>query len=196
MTSQRWSRLVSVLVFGLVLATAGSARAQWGFPGTRCRVGQPVRPGLRGRAAYGISPFECYGSFRSGRLRGPEQLHRLPAPRLCPEHRAKAYHDHVVSVGLRCRDLGPQLERFFAPGSPPSPSPTERSPRGGAAVIAVVYAIEYIKQIGTIRFIDCRPTRQLGRAWPRPPRRSPNESPNAEVRARPRVWRIVSPHAD
>ena len=34
MTSQRWSTLVSVLVFALVLATAGSARAQWGFPGT------------------------------------------------------------------------------------------------------------------------------------------------------------------
>jgi hypothetical protein len=32
MTSQRFSKLVSVLVFGLVLATAGSAQAQWGYP--------------------------------------------------------------------------------------------------------------------------------------------------------------------
>ena len=32
MTSQRWSRPVSVLIFALVLATAGSAQAQWGFP--------------------------------------------------------------------------------------------------------------------------------------------------------------------
>ena len=49
MTSQRWSTLVSVLVFALVLATAGSARAQWGFPGiSGSSRGQPVRPGLRG----------------------------------------------------------------------------------------------------------------------------------------------------
>jgi hypothetical protein len=32
MTSQRWSKLISVLVFSLVLATAGSAQAQWGYP--------------------------------------------------------------------------------------------------------------------------------------------------------------------
>jgi hypothetical protein len=33
MASQRSNTLVSVLVLGLVLATAGSARAQMGFPG-------------------------------------------------------------------------------------------------------------------------------------------------------------------
>ena len=32
MRSQRWSTLVSGLVFGLVLASTGSARAQWGYP--------------------------------------------------------------------------------------------------------------------------------------------------------------------
>ena len=34
MTSLPWSKLVSVLVFVLVLATADSARAQWVLPGT------------------------------------------------------------------------------------------------------------------------------------------------------------------
>jgi hypothetical protein len=34
MTSQHWSTVVSVLVFALVLATADSASAQWGYPGT------------------------------------------------------------------------------------------------------------------------------------------------------------------
>ena len=96
MTSQRWSRVVSVLVFGLVLATAGSARAQWGFPGTSVPASvSSIRRGLRHR--------RCLWNFAlqlrlvpSGRLRGHEQLHRLPGPRLCPEHREKAYHDHVV----------------------------------------------------------------------------------------------------
>ena len=128
MTSQRWSTLVSVLVFALVLATAGSARAQWGFPGTSgYRLGQPVRPGLRG--ARGFSPVRLR-PMSEREVTGPKQLHRLPAPRLCPEHRAKAAYDHVVSVGLRRRDAGPRLERFGAPGSPPIPSATQCSPRG------------------------------------------------------------------
>jgi hypothetical protein len=55
MTSQRWSKLISVLVFGLVLATADSAQAQWGFPGT---WGYPA-----------VSQFGLgYGVFRESRL--------------------------------------------------------------------------------------------------------------------------------
>ena len=51
MTSQRWSTFVSVLVFALVLATAGSARAQWGFPGTSViRLGQLSSAWATGRA--------------------------------------------------------------------------------------------------------------------------------------------------
>lgn len=34
MTLQRWNTRVSVLAFALVVATAGSARAQWGYSGT------------------------------------------------------------------------------------------------------------------------------------------------------------------
>ncbi len=84
MTSQRWSRVVSVLVFGLVLATAGSARAQWGFPGTSvARSVSPFGRGLRDR--------RCLWNFAlqlrlvpSGRLRGHEQLHRLPSTPAMP----------------------------------------------------------------------------------------------------------------
>jgi hypothetical protein len=60
MTSQRWSTFVSVLVFALVLATTGSARAQWGFPGISDHPG--VSLGLGIGAAQGFSPFG-YGSF-------------------------------------------------------------------------------------------------------------------------------------
>jgi hypothetical protein len=58
MTSQRWSKLVSVFVFTLVLGTAGSARAQWGYP----PAGQF---GLGYGAVPGISPFG-YSSFGAG----------------------------------------------------------------------------------------------------------------------------------
>jgi hypothetical protein len=50
--------LVSILVFALAMATAGPARAQWGFPGTS----GPFGPGYGTGTAYGISPFD-YGSF-------------------------------------------------------------------------------------------------------------------------------------
>jgi hypothetical protein len=66
MTSQRWSRLVSVLVFALVLATTGSARAQWGFP---IASGNPAisefGPGYGSGAGYGFSPYG-YGAFGAG----------------------------------------------------------------------------------------------------------------------------------
>jgi hypothetical protein len=49
MTSQRCRKLVSVLVFGLVLATAGSAQAQWGYP--------------LGYGSYGAGGYGGAGSF-------------------------------------------------------------------------------------------------------------------------------------
>jgi hypothetical protein len=58
MTSQRWSKFVSVFVFTLVLGTAGSARAQWGYP-------PASQFGLGYGAVPGISPFG-YGSFGAG----------------------------------------------------------------------------------------------------------------------------------
>ena len=61
MTSRRWSTLVSGLVFSLVLATAGSARAQFGFQGV---PGHPSAGqfglGYGTGIAYGLSPFD-YG---------------------------------------------------------------------------------------------------------------------------------------
>ena len=67
MKSQRWSTLVSGLVFALVLTTAGSARAQWGFPARR------VSPRLASSAwatglSQGISPVD-YGSCGASELR-------------------------------------------------------------------------------------------------------------------------------
>jgi hypothetical protein len=61
MTSQRWGSLVSTLVFSLTLATAGSARAQFGFqgiPGSPA-VGQ-FGPAYGAGIAYGVTPFD-YG---------------------------------------------------------------------------------------------------------------------------------------
>jgi hypothetical protein len=49
MTSQRGNKLISVLVFGLVLATAGSAQAQWGYP--------------LGYGSYGAGGYGGAGSF-------------------------------------------------------------------------------------------------------------------------------------
>jgi hypothetical protein len=64
MTSQRWSKLVSVLVFCLVMVTAGSARAQWAYPGT---WGYPPvsQFGVGYGAVSGYSPFG-YGPFGAG----------------------------------------------------------------------------------------------------------------------------------
>jgi hypothetical protein len=63
MTSQRWSTLVTVLVFSLVVTTAESAQAQWGFPGI---YGQPgvsqFGLGYGSWNAYGSSP-SALGSF-------------------------------------------------------------------------------------------------------------------------------------
>ena len=78
MTWQRRSKLVSVLVFGLVLATAGSARAQWGFAGTWGN--SPVSQfGLGYGAVPGISPFG-YGSFGAGGYVGPSNFIGFPMP--------------------------------------------------------------------------------------------------------------------
>jgi hypothetical protein len=78
MTSQRWSKLVSVFVFSLVLGTAGSARAQWGFPGT---WGYPPAGqfGLGYGAVPGISPFG-YGSFGAGGYVGSSNFIGFPMP--------------------------------------------------------------------------------------------------------------------
>ena len=78
MTSQRWSTLVSVLVFALVLATAGSARAQWGLPGTSdySPVGQF---GLGSGVVQGISPFG-FGSFGVGGHVGSFNFVGFPIP--------------------------------------------------------------------------------------------------------------------
>ena len=78
MTSQPWSKLVSVLVFGLVLATADSARAQWVLPGT---WGYPPASqfGLGYGAASGIAPFG-YGSFGAGGYVDPSNFIGFPMP--------------------------------------------------------------------------------------------------------------------
>ena len=78
MTSQRWSTVVTGLVFALVLATAGSAQAQWvvtsnpGYP----PVGQL---GLGYGAVPGISPFG-YGSFGAGGYLGSSHFVGFPVP--------------------------------------------------------------------------------------------------------------------
>jgi hypothetical protein len=80
MTSQRWSRVVSVLVFGLVLVTAGSARAQWGFPGASVPASvSSFGVGYGTDAAYGISPFN-YGSFPAAGFAGTSNFIGFPAP--------------------------------------------------------------------------------------------------------------------
>ena len=78
MTSQRWSKLVSVFVFALVLGTAGSARAQWGYPGA---WGYPPvsQFGLGYGAFPGISPYGD-GSFGAGGYVGSSNFIGFPMP--------------------------------------------------------------------------------------------------------------------
>ncbi len=77
MTSQRLSTLVSGLVFALVLTTGGSARGQWGFPGTSgfASVGQ-FGPG------YGAPGFSRvgYGPCGAGDCFGTSNFIGFPAP--------------------------------------------------------------------------------------------------------------------
>ena len=72
MTSQRWSKLVSVFVFALVLGTAGSARAQWGYP-------PASQFGLGYGAVPGISPFG-YGAFGAGGYADSSNFIGFPMP--------------------------------------------------------------------------------------------------------------------
>ena len=78
MTLQRWSKLVSVSVFALVLGTAGSARAQWGYPGA---WGYPPvsQFGLGYGAFPGISPYGD-GSFGAGGYVGSSNFVGFPMP--------------------------------------------------------------------------------------------------------------------
>jgi hypothetical protein len=70
MTSQRRNKLISVLVFGLVLATAGSARAQWVYPS--------IGPfGVGYGAVPGFSPFG-YGPYGAGGYVGPGNFIGFP----------------------------------------------------------------------------------------------------------------------
>ncbi len=78
MTSQRWSTLVSAVVFALVLTTAGSARAQWVYPGTSSYA--PVSQyGFGYGALQGISPYG-YGSFGAGGYVGSSNFVGFPFP--------------------------------------------------------------------------------------------------------------------
>jgi hypothetical protein len=78
MTSQRWSTVVSALVFALVLATADSARAQWGHPGTSgfASINQ-FGPGYVDFP--GISPVG-YGPCGAGDCFGTSNFIGFPAP--------------------------------------------------------------------------------------------------------------------
>ena len=80
MKSQRRSALVSGLVFALVLATGGSARAQWGFAGTSGSLAfGPFGLGYGG--VQGVSSFDCgAGSFgAAGCCNGPSNFIGFPA---------------------------------------------------------------------------------------------------------------------
>jgi hypothetical protein len=80
MTSQRRNTLVSVLVLALVLATAGSARAQWGFPGISGQPGvSPFGLGYGSGTAYGSSPY-ALGSFGATSYGGPSNFIGFPLP--------------------------------------------------------------------------------------------------------------------
>jgi hypothetical protein len=73
MTSQRWSTLVSVLVLALVLATAGSAQAQWGFPAASGYAGiSDFGLGYGGPSNFVGFPFPGYG--------GPSNFVGFPFP--------------------------------------------------------------------------------------------------------------------
>jgi hypothetical protein len=56
-TTRRWSTFVSGLVLTMALASGGSARAQWGFPGNSGPFGMGYGTGF----ASGFSPYD-YGS--------------------------------------------------------------------------------------------------------------------------------------
>ncbi len=80
MTSRRWNTLVSVLVLALVLATAGSARAQWGFPGIYNQAGiSQVGVPYGSWPAYGGSPYG-YGAFAGTGYAGPSNFIGFPQP--------------------------------------------------------------------------------------------------------------------
>jgi hypothetical protein len=80
MKSQRWNTLVSVLVLALVLATAGSARAQWGFPGISGEPGvSQFGLGYGSWTAYGNSPYD-YGSFGATGFVGSSNFIGFPLP--------------------------------------------------------------------------------------------------------------------
>jgi len=80
MTSQRWNTLVSVLVLALVLATAGSARAQWGFPGISGQPGvSQFGLGYGSWTAYGASPYD-FGSFGAVGYGGLSNFIGFPLP--------------------------------------------------------------------------------------------------------------------
>ena len=80
MIPRRWSMLVSVLVLALVMATAGSARAQgsfYGIPGSPS-VSQ-FGPGSEIGTAYGLSPLN-YGSFAGVGFGGLGSIGAFPLP--------------------------------------------------------------------------------------------------------------------
>lgn len=90
MTSHRWSILVSVLVFALVLATAGSAQAQFGsrsipiYPpagqfGLGYGTGAPYGISPYGISPYGVSPFAS-GTFGVPGYGGFGQFGVFPSP--------------------------------------------------------------------------------------------------------------------
>jgi hypothetical protein len=80
MTSQQWSRLVTVLVFSLVLATASSARAQWGFPGVSGQPGvSEFGLGSGSWTAFGFSPYSL-GSFGAAGYGGSSNFIGFPLP--------------------------------------------------------------------------------------------------------------------
>jgi hypothetical protein len=88
MTSQRWNKLVSVSVFGLVLATADSAQAQWGYPlgyGSYGAGGYGVPSNFIGfpMAGYAESsgqvPIGSYGSYGAGGYGVPSNFIGFPS---------------------------------------------------------------------------------------------------------------------
>jgi hypothetical protein len=80
MTSQRWSTLLTVLVFSLAVATADSARAQWGFPGISGQPGvSQFGLGYGSWTAYDSSPSSL-GSFGATGYGGFSNFVGFPLP--------------------------------------------------------------------------------------------------------------------
>lgn len=78
MKSQRWSRLVSVLVFAVVLTAGGGARAQWGFLATSgCASVDQFGSGY---GAFPGGPSVGYGPCGGGDCFGPSNFIGFPAP--------------------------------------------------------------------------------------------------------------------